>query len=49
VRRVQRACGDMSDEEFSRLVLDIARMKLRFEEIDARALNGGETKTGPGR
>lgn len=34
--RLRKACAAMPDEEFAELVTDIARMKLRFDEIDLR-------------
>ena len=33
--RLQRVCSHLSDDDFTRLVQDIARMAERFREIDA--------------
>jgi len=33
--RLRYACRHLSDDEFARLVLDMAEMKLRFASIDA--------------
>jgi hypothetical protein len=35
-RRLECVRGGMTDAEFARLVADVARTTLRFEEIDAR-------------
>lgn len=34
--RLRNVCRDMADDDFTRMVEDIARMHLRFAEIDAR-------------
>jgi len=34
--RLQRVRGEMSDEDFAKVVAKIVRTKLRFEEIEAR-------------
>ena len=34
--RLERVRGDLTNEEFARLVADVTRTTLRFEEIDAR-------------
>lgn len=37
--RLRPACSHLTDAEFAALVLDVARMKLRFAAIDARWVN----------
>lgn len=37
--RLRPACSHLTDAEFASLVLDVARMKLRFAAIDARWVN----------
>jgi len=32
--RLARACGHLGDDEFAVLVLDVARMRIRFERIE---------------
>ena len=32
--RLRGVCSHLSDAEFAELVMDIARMKVRFEELD---------------
>ena len=39
--RLRGVCSDLTDEQFSELVTDIARMKLRFEALED--LPGGLT------
>jgi hypothetical protein len=31
--RLRKVCGDLSDQEFSDLVLDIAQVRLRYEDV----------------
>lgn len=38
-KRLERVRGNMTDDEFDRLVADVTNTALRFEEIEARARN----------